>query len=102
MTAPERPQAKPRALNTSSVAVGLFVLATLAMLTGLGGRAANFAYVGLAVLVGGVLIQRSPVMYSSFSLWLWFLTPFVRRVLDYRHGWNPTNVVLLAPPVAKR
>jgi hypothetical protein len=99
VTAPERPQAKPRALNTSTVAVGLFVLATLAMLTGLGGRAANFAYVGLAVLVGGVLIQRSPVMYSSFSLWLWFLTPFVRRMLDFRHGWNPTNVVLLAPPL---
>jgi hypothetical protein len=75
------------------------VLATAAMLTGLGGRAANFAYAGMAALVGGVLIRRSPVTYSSFSLWLWFVTPFVRRVFDYRHGWNPTNVVLLAPPL---
>lgn len=68
------------------------------MLTGLGGRVANFAYVAAAVATGAVLIARSPVTYSSFCLWLWFLTPFVRRVLDYRHGWNPTNVVLLAPP----
>lgn len=69
------------------------------MLTGLGGRAANFAYVGAATATGAVLIARSPVMYSSFCLWVWFLTPFVRRVFDYRHGWNPTNVVLLAPPL---
>jgi hypothetical protein len=79
--------------------VALFVLATAAMLTGIGGRAANFAYVGGAVVAGAVLLQRSPVTYSSFSLWLWFVTPFIRRVLDYRHGWNPTNVVLLAPPL---
>src|SRR6185312_11309533 len=44
-------------------------------------------------------LDQSPVTYTSFSLWLWFVTPFVRRVFDYRHGWNPTNLVLLAPPL---
>ena len=91
-----RPQ---RGVNTTTVAVGLFILATAAMLTGLGGRAANIAYPLAAVLTGAVLISRSPAMYSSFCLWLWFVSPFVRRVFDYRHGWNPTNVVLLAPPL---
>jgi hypothetical protein len=38
-------------------------------------------------------------MYSSFCLWIWFLSPFVRRVFDYRHGWNATNPALLAPPL---
>src|SRR6185312_16939805 len=69
------------------------------MLPGIGGHAANLAYVGLAGLAGAFLLERSPVTYSSFSLWLWFVTPFVRRVFDFRHGWNPTNPVLLAPPL---
>jgi hypothetical protein len=88
-----------RAVNSSTVVIGLFILATLAMLAGLGGRAANIAYTGLAVVAGVLLIQRSPATYSSFSLWLWFVTPFVRRMLDYRHGWHPTNPALLAPPL---
>jgi hypothetical protein len=88
-----------RLLTDSTVAIGVFILATAAMLTGLGGRGANIAYLVMAIVTGGVLISRSPVMYSSFSLWLWFVSPFVRRVLDYHHGWNPTNPVLLAPPI---
>ena len=88
-----------RGPDQSTIVIGLFILATLAMLAGLGGRAANIAYPLLAVGTGAVLISRSPVMYSSFCLWLWFLSPFVRRVFDYRHGWNPTNPVLLAGPV---
>ena len=86
-------------MNESSVAVALFVLATAVMLAGIGGRAANIAFVVLAVVTGAFLLNRSPVTYSSFSLWLWFVTPFVRRVLDFRHGWNPTNPALLAPPL---
>ena len=69
------------------------------MLAGLGGRAANIGFAAAAVATGAFLLRRSPVMYSSFSLWIWFLTPFVRRVLDYRHGWSPTSPALLAPPV---
>lgn len=92
-----RAQARPGRINSSSVAIALFVAATLAMLTGLGGHAANVAFAGAAALTGAVLLSRSPVTYSTFCLWLWFLTPFVRRVFDWRHGWNPTNPALLAP-----
>ncbi len=56
-------------------------------------------YTVAAVGTGALLLRQSPTTYSSFSLWLWFLSPFVRRVFDYRHGWNPTNPALLAPPV---
>lgn len=86
-------------VNSSSVVIALFIAATLVMFTGLGGRAANLAYVSLAVVAGAILLNQSPVTYSSFSLWLWFVTPFVRRMFDFRHGWNPTNPVLLAPPL---
>jgi hypothetical protein len=88
-----------RRMNTTTIAVALFIGATAVMLTGLGGRAANIAFLGGAVLTGAVLISRSPATYSSFCLWVWFVSPFVRRVFDYRHGWNATNPVLLAPPL---
>lgn len=91
-----RPQ---RRVSETTVVLGIFLLATAGMLAGLGGRAANLAYPAAAFLTAAVLLQRSPAMYSSFCLWVWFLSPFVRRVFDYRHGWNPTNTVLLAPPL---
>jgi hypothetical protein len=92
--------ARPRRqVSETTVVIGMFVFATALMLAGLGGRAANIAYPVAAVLTGAVLLRRSPPMYSSFCLWMWFLSPFVRRVFDYRHGWNSTNPVLLAPPV---
>jgi len=69
------------------------------LLLGLGGRAANLAYLALATVTALGLLLRDPEMYVSFTFWLYFLTPFVRRILDFRHGWNPTNPVLLAPPV---
>lgn len=69
----------------------------LIMLAGVGGRLANVAYVAVATLCGGVLYARKPAAYVSFTLWLWFLTPFVRRVLDMHHGWTPASPALLAP-----
>jgi hypothetical protein len=86
-------------VSETTVAIGIFLFASALMLAGLGGRAANIAFAAAAVLTGAVLISRSPTIYSSFCLWIWFLTPFVRRVLDYRHGWSPTSPALLAPPL---
>jgi len=78
------------------VVVG-FAIITLVLLSGLGGKAASVAYAGAAVVAGVILFARSPGAYVSFTLWLWFITPFVRRVLDMHHGWSPTSPVLVAP-----
>ena len=86
-------------IPVTQAAIGFYVLATILLLAGVGGRPAAIAYVGVSVLVGMLLLARDPVAYVNFALWLWFLTPFVRRVLDYRHGWNPTSPALLAPPL---
>ncbi len=75
----------------------MFLGSVLVLLAGVGGRAASLAYLALATATGAFLLSRSPVRYSSFCLWILFLTPFVRRILDYRHGWNSTNPALLAP-----
>src|SRR5215208_7879858 len=63
-----------------------------------------------ACAVGGLLYWRYPTLYLGFAWWIWFLTPEVRRLVDYEHGWNPVagspkvarisggNVQAFAPP----
>jgi hypothetical protein len=80
------------------VAWAMYIVVTAGLLAGVGGRIANYAYVGTSVLAGMMLYFRAPGAYVSYSLWLWFLTPFVRRVLDMHHGWLPANPALLAAP----
>src|ERR1700760_564516 len=50
-----------------------------------------------AALVGLSLYLRRPVAYVQFTLWTWFLTPLVRRIVDFRIGYADQNLVLLAP-----
>ena len=87
-----------RGVGSPAVIVPLFFsIFVLVLLAGLGGRPASAAYTAMAVFAGGFLYANSPGGYVSFTLWLWFITPFVRRVLDMHHGWSPTSPVLIAP-----
>ena len=40
-----------------------------------------------AILVGVYLFFNAPVLYIGFSLWLWFLNPLIRRIIDYQSGY---------------
>ena len=83
------------------VTSGFFLLAACilaALLWGDQVRLIMYAYPGLAVLVGGWLYGAQPALYLGFSWWIWFITPFVRRVVDYQVGYfNPVNPIMLAP-----
>jgi hypothetical protein len=50
-----------------------------------------------ACAVGVLLYGRYPALYLGFTWWLWFLTPEVRRLVDYQEGWNADSPVMLAP-----
>jgi hypothetical protein len=50
-----------------------------------------------AALVALPLYLRRPIAYVQFTLWIWFLTPLVRRIVDLRMGYADQNLVLLAP-----
>lgn len=43
------------------------------------------------------LFFRYPTLYLGFTWWVWFLTPFLRRVIDLQTGWLDPNPVMLAP-----
>lgn len=60
-------------------------------------RPLRYGFPVVALLVSAYLVRVSPGMYLSFTLWVWFLTPFIRRMVDFSAGWVDPSVTLLAP-----
>ncbi|MBO3461306.1 O-antigen ligase family protein [Aetokthonos hydrillicola Thurmond2011] len=50
-----------------------------------------------AFLVAIFLYLRHPILYLGFNWWIWFLTPLITRLVDYRVGWDPTRQMIVAP-----
>ncbi|MGA2728574.1 MAG: O-antigen ligase family protein [Terracidiphilus sp.] len=51
----------------------------------------------VATAIAASLYFRRPIGYIHFTLWTWFVTPFIRRVIDWRFGFEDQSLVLLAP-----
>jgi hypothetical protein len=77
------------------VGLSLIVLAGL-FVTGRG-MLLRMAVPVAATWVAFVLYRRRPTAYLQFALWCWFLTPWLRRVIDWRVGFVFQNLVLLTP-----
>lgn len=63
----------------------------------------SLAYMGVSTIVAAWLYISSPTLYLGFIWWLWFLSPFVRRIIDYHLGFfTPPSAAfsLLAPYTA--
>lgn len=55
------------------------------------------ASAGIAVLL---LHRRNDASYLTFVVWLWLLTPLLRRVVDEASGFSEQSLILLAAPLA--
>ena len=76
-------------------AIGFFL--ALVLLLGVAAPAMlRYGYPAIAFLVAVFLFSRSRTHYIGFVFWLWFVSPLVRRLVDYRAGFVPTNPLLLA------
>jgi hypothetical protein len=80
-----------------ALAVGLSGLAITALWLAGNGNLLRIAIPGAALFVGVVLYLSQPIRYVEYSLWLWFLTPLIRRLVDWRFGYADPNFVLLCP-----
>lgn len=76
--------------------LGLFLFSTLFIAVG-AGKILNLAFPGGAFVVGVFLYFRYPILYIGFAWWMWFLTPLVRRLADYRGSFTDPSPILLAP-----
>jgi O-Antigen ligase len=76
--------------------VGFAALVTVLLAGGLG-QIVELVFPAAALAVGATLYFRQPTLYLGFAFWLWFLTPEVRRLVDYQIGWNEISPVMIAP-----
>lgn len=99
MTPAATPYTSPRQASDSLVwvtAAASLLLVLVLFLTGQG-TLLRLAIPAGATLVGVALYFRRPIGYLHFTLWTWFLTALVRRLVDWRVGFEDHNLVLLTP-----
>jgi hypothetical protein len=79
-------------------AIGGFILiSTFLILAGAAQLLLVFFLLG-SFCIGVFLYFRTPLLYVGFTWWLWFLTPLVRRLSDWRSGsYLEPHPLLLAP-----
>ena len=77
--------------------IAVFIALTAGLLLGGGAGLLHMLFPAMALAAGVYLYRNYPAAYVSFTLWLWFLSPFVRRVVDYRSYWLDANPILIAP-----
>ena len=75
--------------------LGLVIFTILGILAGAGFF--RIGFLALSFSVGIFLYQRYPVLYTGFTWWLYFLTPLLRRLIDYRAGFQTEAIILAAP-----
>ena len=51
----------------------------------------------LALATAAVLLALTPGGYLAFVWWIWLLSPFVRRLVDWQLGWAPISTIMLTP-----
>ena len=78
------------------VILGLLLIITLCLVAGLG-KVLNIIFPAGCLGVGLFLYLRYPILYVGFTWWVFFMTPFVRRVSDFRSGFTEPSPILLAP-----
>ena len=76
--------------------LGLVIFSAVCILAGAGSFLRLVFPVG-SFAVGLLLYWRYPVLYVGFTWWMWFLTPFVARLVDYKSGWDPQRLMQVSP-----
>lgn len=77
---------------TLVVGVGLFVVLLVVKASLL-----EAAYPALTLAAGVLLYRHYPALYVGYTWWIVFLTPEVRRMVDYQSGWSELSPIMLAP-----
>jgi hypothetical protein len=92
--------AKLRSLqgDSSYFLCAILAIVTVAFLAANLGKFLNYVFPLFTVSTGLYLYSRNPVFYVSFTWWVWFLSPLIRRLADYRGGaFSEQSLILLTP-----
>ncbi len=83
--------------STIWLLISLFVLFSIIASMAGGGKVINYCFPVAATMVAAFAYHRNPVIYVGFTWWITFLSPFVRRIADFRGGFTDPSPILLAP-----
>ena len=76
--------------------LGLFGLIGFCFLVGIGQILIPIFPLG-SLAVGWFLYWRYPILYVGFTWWMWFLSPLIRRLIDYQAGHFTPGPWILSP-----
>jgi O-Antigen ligase len=79
------------------LALAAFTAAIALLLIAGAGGTARMLFPWLAAILAVALFLWARDLYMDFVLWCWFLSPFLRRVMDYQAGWQDPSIVVLTP-----
>lgn len=100
--APPKPAASSLAGKEGSywVILGFFLISIAIAVTPLA-KADRFLFPGGATaLAAWLLLRGRRTDYMILCVWLFLLTPWMRRLVDLQAGWQQTNLTMLAPYLA--
>lgn len=89
-----------RAAAGATAALGLVAVAVVAGFAPGFSSLVTYAYLAAAPLLAWRLLRRDAGAFVVFVLWLWLLTPEVRRITNFTAGWNPDDAIMAAPGLA--
>ncbi|MDD1414455.1 O-antigen ligase domain-containing protein [Dolichospermum sp. ST_con] len=84
-----------RSAQSWIIILGFIFLTTACYFTTTGSL--RLVFPATAFIVALFLYLRHPIHYIGFTWWIWFLTPLITRLVDYKVGWDPTRQMLIAP-----
>lgn len=87
---------QPNSNSAWQVILSLSGVIILCFLVGLGKVLVPIFPLG-SLAVGIFLYWRHPLLYVGFTWWLWFLSPLVRRLIDYQAGYLTPGPWILSP-----
>ena len=79
-----------------AVILGFFLFLTLCFLIGAGRVLIPIFPLG-SFAIAIFLYLRHPLLYTGFTWWMWFVGPFIRRLIDYQSGYLTPGPWALTP-----
>jgi hypothetical protein len=78
------------------IAISAFIFMTLVGTFG-AAKFMNYLYPASSLILLLFLYHRHPIFFHSFCWWLVFLSPLVRRLVDYKSSFTNPSPILIAP-----
>ncbi len=88
------PQQPPELL--AWIAIGALVLFTVVTTAAGAASIMRPGYIVISFAVAVFLYLRYPPLYVGFTWWMWFITPLVSRLIDYRSSFDQSRLLLIS------